>query len=397
MDAFSHCEFGIFFKYLDIGSLLVLPCLSRQLAYADADAEAQLWHRRYHDLVGKSTNESSACVIDDDRAFEVPALPAKTIGCKSACRLHLYLKMHFLPDIAHGLSNAASCDHLAVLKLLLQCGGDPNLSAGGVGYTNIGAIPLHMAAKNGHLAAMGTLVNASANINVIDQNGRTPLMVASSSGQAESVRWMVGRGACVDVETDYGYTALHYAALLARLEIMDLLLAAGAPACVQDKEERSPLHLVLQGLPRNVPIDEFVLDPSGFGDEYCYNRQNISQGYTVAGAHQAQQDEIVKRAVVSLLRHGADLEMRDCRGQTARECLEGKNRPDLLHWFDGIPKSLEIRHDAINLSNCSEIQPQTSEIQKARETFSRNHSNFSQSTLPGWLTCFQCLIWKSQH
>jgi len=160
-------------------------------------------------------------------------------------------------------------------------------------------------------------------------------MVAGASGQAAATQWLISKGANLEAASHYGYTALHYAALLPRREIVELLLSAGAVPNQIDREGQSPLHLVLNTLPRQATRarEDNSCDPSGYGDEYCYDR-DISHGYTGGAGQRAEQDVIVQRTVDALRRHGADVSLRDDRGRTAADILETKNRLDLRWWLD---------------------------------------------------------------
>ena len=67
----------------------------------------------------------------------------------------------------------------AVLSLLLESGADPNRP------TASGRIPLNIAIRSGQDDAVKLLLNASANANQADIDGKTPIMVGRSGKYAE--------------------------------------------------------------------------------------------------------------------------------------------------------------------------------------------------------------------
>lgn len=97
-----------------------------------------------------------------------------------------YLVRRELPTLSDALRSAADHDHGDVLTILLKARADPNESADigahGVGFIQVGAYPLHLAAKRSRLTLLERLLNAKADVDAADQNGRTGLMLASASG-----------------------------------------------------------------------------------------------------------------------------------------------------------------------------------------------------------------------
>ncbi|CAK9096787.1 26S proteasome non-ATPase regulatory subunit 10 (26S proteasome regulatory subunit p28) (Gankyrin) [Durusdinium trenchii] len=214
---------------------------------------------------------------------------------------------------------------------------DPNAPADsgafGVGFTQVGAFPLHLAAKRGRLEVMEVLLRSGASLDVADQNGRTALMVAAASGQSAASGWLLAKKAAVDCQTHYGYTALHYAALVPRPEVVRILLDAKARTGSIDREGRTALHAALSTLPSGgrSPTVVTSCDPAGIGDEYCYDH-DISHGYRRLEQEEMQL-RVVKMAVSALLSVRADVELRDGTGRNALDIVKGKRRWELLQWL----------------------------------------------------------------
>jgi cytohesin len=76
-----------------------------------------------------------------------------------------------------------------------------------------GAVPLHLAALEGHEAVVAVLLAAGADPNARTAEGRTALHLAAYIGHAGTVA-MLARAACVDVGApdNAGRTPLHVAA-----------------------------------------------------------------------------------------------------------------------------------------------------------------------------------------
>lgn len=253
-------------------------------------------------------------------------------------RLRRYLAQRRMPSLPDALRCAADHGHQVVLELLLHLRANPNVPADsgahGVGFTQVGAYPLHLAAKRGRLEVMEVLLKAGACIDAADQNGRTGLMVAAASGQHSAILWLLCHRAAADSSTHYGYTALHYAALVPRPEVVHALLEGRASSNVVDREGRSALHAALSTLPRARTEGAAVstsCDPSGIGDEYCYEN-DISHGYRRNEQEEAQV-QAVQTAVTALMRHGADAELRDGSGRSAIDVVQDKRRADLAEWL----------------------------------------------------------------
>ncbi|XP_054008738.1 histone-lysine N-methyltransferase EHMT2 isoform X1 [Hylaeus anthracinus] len=83
---------------------------------------------------------------------------------------------------------------------------------------------LHIAADKGHLSCVHVLVQAGAQLDVMDRNQLTPLMLAASKGQADVVKYLIRIGADVTLKGEDGMTALHMAAKSGHLEVCRIIL-----------------------------------------------------------------------------------------------------------------------------------------------------------------------------
>ncbi|CAD1473499.1 unnamed protein product [Heterotrigona itama] len=83
---------------------------------------------------------------------------------------------------------------------------------------------LHIAADKGHLSCVHVLVQAGAQLDVMDRNQLTPLMLAASKGKADVVKYLIKIGADVTLKGEDGMTALHMAAKSGHLEVCRIIL-----------------------------------------------------------------------------------------------------------------------------------------------------------------------------
>ena len=109
-----------------------------------------------------------------------------------------------------------------------------------------GRTPLLLACLVGWLDTVKVLVQAGAELSVADADGDTCLIVASRAGYTETVRYLVGLGQ-VDVNqvggTEYNVTALHEAVTLNHADVVQVLIDAGANIDNKDSFGYTPLLL----------------------------------------------------------------------------------------------------------------------------------------------------------
>ena len=128
-------------------------------------------------------------------------------------------------------------DHIAITKLLLDHGADPNV------ISVSGMIPLHWASLKGHIAMTNLLVNHGANVNATDVSGMTSLHWASWKGHITITNLLLSYGADVNATGVSGMTPLHWASTEGRSEIVKLLLDQGANPNTSGNSGEAPLHL----------------------------------------------------------------------------------------------------------------------------------------------------------
>lgn len=93
-------------------------------------------------------------------------------------------------DGCTALHMSAQEGHLAVTKLLVQAGADPEMVTFTTGYT-----PLQQAAQNGHSEVVRVLIEAGATPNSRALDGATPLYRAADNGHVDAVKVLLRAGA----------------------------------------------------------------------------------------------------------------------------------------------------------------------------------------------------------
>jgi hypothetical protein len=103
--------------------------------------------------------------------------------------------------------------------------------------------PLHLAAKQGDIATLRSLLDRGNPIDSVDGRGLTPLHIASMAGQTEAAGLLLDRGADPNARTALQMTPLHFAAMLGRPEMTGLLARRGARTDASNSGGDTPLHL----------------------------------------------------------------------------------------------------------------------------------------------------------
>ncbi len=102
--------------------------------------------------------------------------------------------------------------------------------------------PLFLAVGNGNLKIAEILLNFGADVNAVDDEGKTPLMRLDEDANVELVRLLLKHGAKINAVDNYGNTPLISAVGdYAEAEILQVLLENGADVNVQNKEGKTAL------------------------------------------------------------------------------------------------------------------------------------------------------------
>ncbi|XP_049822679.1 putative ankyrin repeat protein RF_0381 isoform X2 [Aethina tumida] len=121
------------------------------------------------------------------------------------------------------LHMASANGDLEMVRWLLRKGASINSLGGRLRQT-----PLHVATRANHVAVMKLLIETGADVNIVDVDERSALTSAAKNGVAEGVRMLVKAGARVNHEEMEGVTALQYGVWTDVAEVVKILVENGA-------------------------------------------------------------------------------------------------------------------------------------------------------------------------
>ena len=142
---------------------------------------------------------------------------------------------------------------LAVLRYLLENGGDPNVA------TLAGLTPLMGAALRGDVDSVRVLIEKGAIIDAKSGAGATALMAAATNGSPAVVQLLLNNGADTNVRSKVGETALGNAAGAGNTESVKMLLDRGAEVNSRNDRGYSPLMLAAGSDAMNADIVRLLL------------------------------------------------------------------------------------------------------------------------------------------
>ena len=166
---------------------------------------------------------------------------------------------------------------------------------------------IHRALTEGTAAQAKRLLDQGANIEARDAQGATPLITAAGRGNLALVTLLLNRHAEVETTDQAGNTALHQASFYGQVRCVEALLATGAQTSARNALAFTPLH------------------------------QAVRRFWELSGESRA--DRLTRQASVidTLLRHGADPDLREASGRTPITLATESSNGSLRHAFNRAP------------------------------------------------------------
>ncbi|CAL4094831.1 unnamed protein product, partial [Meganyctiphanes norvegica] len=139
------------------------------------------------------------------------------------------------------LWNAAKLGDLDSVNNILARGTDPNWR----NPDRPNETALHIASGENNLAVVKALLAGGADIDALNESGRTPIKYAVFEGYLDIVKTLIAANANLGISTNNkgwgeGYTALHIAARRNKPDVAKLLLEAGSDNRKQDIDGDTP-------------------------------------------------------------------------------------------------------------------------------------------------------------
>ncbi|XP_042483218.1 potassium channel SKOR-like isoform X1 [Macadamia integrifolia] len=138
-------------------------------------------------------------------------------------------------ELALRVNNAAYQGDLYQLKNLIQAGADPNK----IDYD--GRSPLHLAASRGYEDITNFLIQKGVDFNISDKFGNTPLLEAIKNGHDRVASLLVKEGASLNIDNVGSY--LCNVVIRGDSDFLKRLLANGIDPNSKDYDHRTPLHV----------------------------------------------------------------------------------------------------------------------------------------------------------
>ncbi|KAJ3025255.1 UNVERIFIED_CONTAM: hypothetical protein HDU68_007325 [Siphonaria sp. JEL0065] len=248
---------------------------------------------------------------------------------------------------------AAKYGRVENVKILIETMGGSN--AVDSTFLSSGYTALHFAAGLGHLEVVRALVEAGATIDAIDKNGKlTPLLHACRTGQLEIVNFLIEKGANIFAADNMGKSALIYAIKNGYFELVVRLLEEGADAAACDTSDNSPLHyacafgwkdiakalleygqaelnalnswkctpLMIADVKGHFGLTQYLLELPGIEVNFL-DKNGFSMLHLMFATEMSSTQDVEMRIkqLESLLKHGADPNVKSVHGETVLHML----------------------------------------------------------------------------
>lgn len=188
------------------------------------------------DLVKENTSHDIsplllACYYHKNQIIQVILKYIKSITIHEACAAGLTEQVQFMvdqkPDVINELSShgfyplgiAAHFGKVDIVRILLRNRANPNSSSQN-GYQ---VFPIHSALSNGQDNIAKMLIEAGAEVNVLQSSRISPLHLAAQQGNVDLIIILLEHGANIAIKNDFGQTASDLAAEKGYNEIAEIL------------------------------------------------------------------------------------------------------------------------------------------------------------------------------
>ncbi|PRD48671.1 ankyrin repeat domain-containing protein [Sphingobacterium haloxyli] len=175
-----------------------------------------------------------ACYYHKDQVIKTILTHLTAITIHESCAIGLVEQIETMlsqkPEVidevsTHGFTPLGIATHFGqekVVRTLLAKGADPNICSQN-GYN---VHPLHTALTGGYDQISKMLIEAGANVNVVQHARITPLHIAAQQGNIDMIIILLENGSDVSVKTEMGMTASDLALEKGHKELAEILRTA---------------------------------------------------------------------------------------------------------------------------------------------------------------------------
>jgi len=189
-----------------------------------------------------------------DIQLQIPSVTAEVeVNLPDSKEVGVTMGMVAISEPQDPLIRAAHKDDLAAVVALLPLTVDVNASDK---YTNTNA--LSYAIENHNPNMVNVLLSAGANLNQVNEGGRTPLMYLNDAATVEFVRELISRGANVDASDESGETVLSNAVSACKIEVVKELINAGGR--IDTKDDHNTTILMRAALNEDDQVARFLIE-----------------------------------------------------------------------------------------------------------------------------------------
>jgi len=138
---------------------------------------------------------------------------------------------------------ASRIGEVEILKKILE------IKKSNINEINIltGKTPLYIAAHEGHINIIKVLLNNGGNPNISTKEGKTPLYIAAQEGHINIIKVLLNNGGNPNISTKEGNTLLCLAVENINNNLVSLLLTHKTnPNKVRDKDGKTPLFIAVE-------------------------------------------------------------------------------------------------------------------------------------------------------
>jgi|GEM_PF-6201220 len=243
---------------------------------------------------------------------------------------------------------------------------------------NEGRTAFHKACNYGRLDAAKLLAAYGADLESIDDKGKTPLHAAVCSARVFNeafVRWLVKDNRVnLEAETGLGWTPLHSAARYGNEENVKLLIQLGANKEARNTYGETPLVMVVStdrmGLGYKIPIVKTLL-AEGCSVEAVDTKERTALHWSCI---------LGERPLMEmLLRHRANIDAKDEGGKTALHYASEGGFLELTQILIAYKKRLSSSAETISRSSLAFYPPQASSQRSSYNINETGAATYSQS------------------